>query len=417
MTGRAEGAADRPAPGLDAGPRGECSATSLELEEPAAGTAPQVATWLLIEQPGPWGRKAVTDSRLDPEVGGELKRRADAVDTLRVQLIRRPGGGQGSGGGSPGSGRSPGGGPADGAGWRSGAGWSPLAGPANTGQTPEPGAARTAFVCRPEAGVTLEIPFADEAALLDLDLDAPTLEGMVPERWPAGRARRREAPLYLVCTNGRRDRCCATLGRALVAALADACGEALWETSHVGGHRFAANLVCLPDGTYYGRLDAASGPATVAGHREGRLDLDHLRGRSWLPPPAQAAEIFARRRWGLVGREDVRVEAVRSAGGHRGQAVRSGGSAGLGTEGGAGAGRFAEVRVPGGGRSQGARIPGGEGGDARDGERWEVTLTAAGEPVTVRVERRPTGRARPVSCGGDPEDPGRLICTLEPGGD
>lgn len=327
MTLSAGGAARRTTPADGDGPGGQCSATSLALREPAAGTAPHVSTWLLVEQPGPWGRKAVTDSRLDPEVAAELERRADVRDTLRVQLIRRPDGTAGS--------------------------------------------PRRAFVCRPAKGRLLEVVFADEATLLDLDLDTSALEGVVPNAWAGGHHRLRAAPLYLVCTNGRRDRCCATLGRDLVAALAERFGEAVWETSHVGGHRFAANLVCLPDGTYYGRLDAASGPAAVAGHRDGHLDLDHLRGRSWLPPAAQAAEAFVRRRRGLFRFDDVRVEAVRTA-------------------------------------------AGGEG--VADAEGWVVTLVAAGRPSRVLVERRTTGRARPVSCGADPEDPGELVCTLEPAG-
>lgn len=131
------------------------------------------------------------------------------------------------------------------------------------------------------------------------------------------RGERVEGPLYLVCTNGRRDVCCGLAGRELARALAPELGERLWETSHVGGHRFAPNLVCLPEGLVYGRLDAAAARRVVAEHREGRVVLEHLRGRTSLEPEAQAADFFARRETGRLEIADdpatelaLRVEPV-----------------------------------------------------------------------------------------------------------
>ena len=100
-----------------------------------------------------------------------------------------------------------------------------------------------------------------------------------PRRWPCGpsaaRRPRVEAagrrcrsmssaphltdPILLVCTNGRRDACCALRGRALTLALADEHAERTWECTHLGGHRFAANLVCLPHGIVYGRVPPDDG--------------------------------------------------------------------------------------------------------------------------------------------------------------
>ena len=42
-------------------------------------------------------------------------------------------------------------------------------------------------------------------------------------------------------------------------------------------------------------------------YREGRLDLEHLRGRSTLPASAQVAEIALRRRLGLDGIRDIEL--------------------------------------------------------------------------------------------------------------
>ena len=52
----------------------------------------------------------------------------------------------------------------------------------------------------------------------------------------------------LVCTHGRREVCCAKYGRPVAQALAARYGPLVWETTHVGGDRFAANLVVLPSG-------------------------------------------------------------------------------------------------------------------------------------------------------------------------
>ena len=144
-------------------------------------------------------------------------------------------------------------------------------------------------------------PFVE--ALAEVDLDA--------------RGERIDGPLYLVCTNGRRDVCCGRAGRELARVLGPELGDRLWETSHIGGHRFAPNLVCLPEGLVYGRLDAEAVRRVVAAHRAGRLVLEHFRGRSSLEPAAQAADFFARQATGRLRIEDdpaaeldLRVEPV-----------------------------------------------------------------------------------------------------------
>ena len=52
-----------------------------------------------------------------------------------------------------------------------------------------------------------------------------------------------DEPVFLVCTHGKRNVCCARLGVPLAQALATRHPGQVWETTHVGGHRFAANLV------------------------------------------------------------------------------------------------------------------------------------------------------------------------------
>ena len=159
-------------------------------------------------------------------------------------------------------------------------------------------------------------------------------------------------PFYLVCTNGKHDACCAEFGRPVVDTLAPRLGDRLWECSHVGGDRFAGNLVCLPAGVFYGHLDPRRPRATVVrAHEDGRIDLDRWRGRSSLPFPVQSAEAFARRELGLTGEDELHhVASDRDGALTRSTFVRTDGS---------------RVEVT---------VRRGHGGERR-------TLTCAGDPV------------------------------------
>ena len=108
-------------------------------------------------------------------------------------------------------------------------------------------------------------------------------------------------PLVLVCTNGRHDACCATFGRPLARDLRQhPRRDDVWECSHIGGDRFAANLVILPDGLYFGRCDTAAAERVIDHYQHGAIHLDNYRGRSVLGFYEQAAEYFVRRALGLT---------------------------------------------------------------------------------------------------------------------
>lgn len=113
-------------------------------------------------------------------------------------------------------------------------------------------------------------------------------------------------PLLVVCTHGKRDRCCARHGRPLYDALrAAAPGAEVWQSTHVGGDRFAGNVVALPEGTYHGRVEPADAPGLLDAVADGRIDLDRYRGRSAYSFPAQAAERAVREAEGLVRVDDL----------------------------------------------------------------------------------------------------------------
>jgi hypothetical protein len=107
-----------------------------------------------------------------------------------------------------------------------------------------------------------------------------------------------DEPVVLVCTHARHDACCGVWGRPVAAELAQSHGDVVWESSHVGGHRFAGNVVFPLDGTYYGRVDAEGAKALVDQHLGESVVVDQLRGFSWLDPAAQAVAVEAHRRWG-----------------------------------------------------------------------------------------------------------------------
>jgi len=150
----------------------------------------------------------------------------------------------------------------------------------------------TVFVSRGASITTTEL--SDVRGVVDLDL----ARDLTPY----------DGELFLVCTHGRHDVCCAERGRPLWQALARVAPDETWQVSHIGGDRFAANVLMLPHGLYYGRLGPDDVEGFVASHRAGRLDLVHLRGRSAYPFDVQAAEVFLRRE---LGQTDTRPFPLR----------------------------------------------------------------------------------------------------------
>lgn len=109
-----------------------------------------------------------------------------------------------------------------------------------------------------------------------------------------------DEPQYLVCTNGQRDLCCARFGLPVYTALTERVGERAWQVTHLGGHRFAANVLTLPDACLYGRVAPESVDGFVSAVEARELDFPHLRGRTCYAPVVQAAEA-------ALGRQGVRL--------------------------------------------------------------------------------------------------------------
>ncbi|MGY1666269.1 sucrase ferredoxin [Geodermatophilus sp. SYSU D00696] len=276
-----------------------CSVTALVRGDSPVATAGPAQRWLMVEQPGPWGRDALLQSRLDAGVAPRLAARARA-EGVRVLLVRRP------------------------------------------GERPAASGRRWAYADgRPgREGLWWSVRDADT----DL-LDAPW-DGSVGERAPD--------PVYLVCTHGQHDACCALRGRPLARALPAPGPADVWECSHLGGCRFATNVLVLPHGFAYAQV-AGDGADLVAAHARGQVALPWLRGRSGLPLAAQAAQQAARERLGLLGVDDLPLR-----------------------------------------RAQ--RLPGTDAEAAAGVERFDVVLGGPDGDVVVRVESRPAPEAAQLTC-------------------
>ncbi|MEU3663448.1 sucrase ferredoxin [Streptomyces sp. NPDC032940] len=232
-----------------------CSDAARVRGDPIAGTAPYGDVWVLVEHRGGWPSNGFDGLDLDPAVKARVYRAAQAV-RARVLLVRRHG-----------------------------------------RRAPSGPAPRWAVLRYDGSGVHRQHwgtwnADTDLVGIVDA-LDAPGDAGL--------------PPVVLVCAHGQHDPCCAMRGRPVARALSERWPDLVWECAHVGGDRFAANVVVAPDGVYYGGLDARSSVAAIDAHLAGRIRAEHLRGYTDLFPPQQAAVAAVLGRAGPAGRHDYAV--------------------------------------------------------------------------------------------------------------
>jgi hypothetical protein len=242
-----------------------CSELSRRSGEKSAGTASTGAVWLLLEYPHGWGRKAFEQSALPPEVKQFFKDAMERIKHSRILFIKTDRG--------------------------------------------RADARMNLFVvrCRERAPFVVRLRLEKYYDVLSYDLAAAA----------SGRdtqgGETYDEPLFLVCTHGRRDKCCAKFGIPLYNSLRDLAGDAVWQSSHVGGDRFAGNLVCFPHGLFYAHTTPEAGRRVVEEYRAGRVPTEEFRGRACYSHFIQAAEAFVREETGLAGVEDLRFLAAEPA--------------------------------------------------------------------------------------------------------
>lgn len=236
-------------------PRSLCREESLALDEPLLGTASVVRRWILVERDGPWGAVALRKNRFDADVQSKIQSLQQTTGA-RILLIRR-------------------------------------------------------HARQPQAGVRVMCSYTSDSErwleefhldsigdLFDLDL-SPLRHGASVGGSPVNQNR------FFVCTHGKHDPCCAKFGWPVAAALAHEWPERTWETSHIGGDRFAGNVLVLPVGIYYGRVEPSEAVTLMEQLDRGRLSLDHYRGQSAFAFAAQAAEWWARKEHQWLELEDL----------------------------------------------------------------------------------------------------------------
>jgi len=229
-----------------------CSDLSRENGEPLGATASTIDHWLLVEYRGLWGPNALRASGLSDQVKQSLREQVHARPRSRLLFVRRPD-------------------------RRGRAGLRAYAATSREGE---------------ESLRCVSLESYEDLRTIDL----------------AGAGEPLEHPLFLVCTHGKHDPCCARRGRPLFETLAEQVEEeAVWQTTHIGGDRFAGNLLCLSRGVYYGRVGRKDAGRVLDAHLDDTIDLERYRGRSCYSFAAQAAERDVRERTGLLGLDDLRL--------------------------------------------------------------------------------------------------------------
>ncbi len=247
-----------------------CSEAARAAAAPLQGSAIHVDLWLGVEYPRAWKAKALQDNDLPAPVRQALDALPAAVAQaagrrLRVQFIKQAASSDAAG-------------------------------------------LRLLLADCAEGNVRLQMAtFEHYRDLTDL-VAADLIDHQLPGGEPVDEAH------YLVCTNGQRDVCCARFGLPLYEALRAEFGQRVWQTTHVGGHRYAPNLLCLPAGIMYGFVMPDEGVQVVQGFERQLLSLRHLRGRTCHPPVVQAAEYFLREAEGQHANAAYRFEGLSESG-------------------------------------------------------------------------------------------------------
>ena len=246
--------------------RALCADTSSGAAESLAATASRIDHWILVEYRGLWDRDVLGGSLLSEELKAHFRAQLARLPHSRLLFVKQP-------------------------------------------ERRSYGRRQLFFgSSRPAEERFFGLEFDAHDDLVALDFVSALRDGGTPGV-PVSH------PLYVVCTHGKRDRCCATYGQPLYEGLRREADEGwVWQSTHVGGDRFAGNVVCLPHGLYYGRVADDDLGAIVAGYEEGQIHMERYRGRSHHTFVVQAADRAVREATGLVAIDDVAYESVAAAG-------------------------------------------------------------------------------------------------------
>ena len=239
--------------------RALCAAVSTASHESLAATASRIDNWIVVEYRALWDRDVLGASRFTPELKAHLREQLHVLGPSRLLFVKKP----------------------------------------------ERRASDRRYVyfgsSKPGEERFFKLEVDHQEDLLGFDF-AGALAGEGLPGMPV------DHPLMVVCTHGKRDRCCAKNGRPLYDALRHETESSwVWQSTHVGGDRFAGNVVVLPQALYYGRVEPGDVSALLETHMAGRIEMEHYRGRAAYTFPLQAAEHAIRESEGLVGIGDLEL--------------------------------------------------------------------------------------------------------------
>jgi hypothetical protein len=281
-----------------------CSEASERASEPLHGTATHAVHWIGIELPGAWRHDGVMDEGLDATLRSWIAQQHHRPDT-KVVFIKQRG--------------------------RRG---------------------RDVVYGNVERGRVHRFSLSHWQ-----DLDAIPWEGLRAGTHDEGLTT--DQPIF-VCTHSTRDHCCGLRGAALTRALAQHAPGQVWQSSHLGGHRFAPTLVTLPTGWMFGRVGLDEAQALVRGCDAGHIyDIERWRGDVRHPAPGQAALAEAMKRTGDLVPSAYKVLHV-----------------------------------------------------TPQADRYDVAVQRSGERARATVSRAPIGHAAPPSCGAPPTPIVAWTCRL-----
>ena len=239
-------------------PRSSCSHLSLQRQEPLIGSAARVEIWFLLSYRGAMSAKAFEGSNIPSSVKSFFSAQLESIPYSRLLLVK-------------------------------------------PNSQKDDGAMLDIVIGRELDPFYYSFKLKRYEDVLALDIP------MILDSNPRHAYTIGHRPFYVVCTNGNRDPCCAKYGLPAYEALKELASVPIWQGSHVGGHRFAANVLMFPHGIYYGRVMPSDAPGLLEAGDRGELRLQNFRGRACHDPVVQAAEALLRQRTGRMDLDAFQV--------------------------------------------------------------------------------------------------------------
>ena len=223
-----------------------CTELALNDNAPLAGTATRGDVWICLEYNGLWTSDAIAENNLPDEVNQWLHTQQQVVENSRVLFIKQ-----------------------------------------------------TRFVQTTTLYIASTIPNQERMYKFELDsvtdlmaIDLPAVLDQFHED------ARSEESIFLICTNGKRDKCCSKFGIPVAQRMQLLVEEngyeglSVWESSHQGGHRYSCVAMQLPQGHNYGYIEPKHADELLELAVNNEISVPHYRGHIGRSPWENAAACY-----------------------------------------------------------------------------------------------------------------------------